>query len=367
MDEIRKGLENVIALETKIAYIDGMQGILKYRGHDINDLVNLSYDAVSYLLLRGNLPDDKELEVYSDQLKKERAISEDVLNVLTFCNFNIEAMDALRTAISYISHCDPDMDDNSSEANIRKGMRMIASFPTIVAAFYRIKSGQVPLEPDLNMSQGAYFLYMIRGTEATETEAEIIEKDFILSAEHELNPSTFATRLATSTLSDVYSAVIAGLCTLKGPLHGGARMEVMEMLDEVKSPERAGSYVADKIENHDRLMGFGHRVYKTYDPRGLIYKDLAREIADEKGNSIWFDIAESIEKAAFKEFVENKGKTIYPNVDFYSAVVYKYLEIPPRLATAVFAIGRISGWIAHCLEQYSDNRVIRPRAKFVEI
>ncbi|WP_406661936.1 citrate/2-methylcitrate synthase [Methanolobus sp. ZRKC3] len=367
MDEIRKGLENVIALETSIAFIDGEQGILKYRGHDINDLSKLSYYEVSHLLVKGSLPDGRELEDYSNELKQERFIPSDAMAVLSSCNFNIEAMDALRTTISYLSHCDSDMNGNSSEENIRKGMRMIAKFPVIVAMFYRIKTGQEIVEADTSMSHGANFLYMLRGERPSDLEAEIIEKDFILSAEHELNPSTFASRLATSTLTDIYSAIIAGVCTLKGPLHGGARMAVMEMLDEVGSVENAGLYVADKVNLHEKLMGFGHRVYKTYDPRARIYKELARQIAAEKGDLSWFEIAESIEKAAFKEFVENKGKTIYPNVDFYSAVVYKYLEIPPKLATAVFAIGRISGWIAHCLEQYSDNRVIRPRAKFVEI
>ncbi|MEZ5335120.1 MAG: citrate/2-methylcitrate synthase [Methanolobus sp.] len=190
-------------------------------------------------------------------------------------------------------------------------------------------------------------------------------KDLILSAEHELNPSTFALRISASTLSDLYSAVICGLCTLKGPLHGGARKGVMDMLDEIGTIENVKDYVLGKLERKEKIMGFGHRVYKTYDPRAVIYKDVARRLAIENGDCFWFDMAEEIEHILYHEFIELRGKPIYPNVDFYSAVIYKYLDIPAELATSIFAMGRVSGWIAHCMEQYADNRVIRPRAHFV--
>ncbi|MBP2029100.1 citrate synthase [Methanohalophilus levihalophilus] len=360
-----RGLENIIALESEITFIDGEQGILKYRGHDVQSLSSHSYDEVSYLLINGRLPDKFELDSYSKKLKQERVIGDDAIAILKFCNFNIEAMDALRTAVSYMSHCDPELNDNSAEANVNKGIRMIAKFPTMVAVFSRQRRGLDVIQPDLSLSHGANFLYMLKGSKPTDLESRVLESDFILSADHELNPSAFTARTIASTLSDIYSSVIGGLCALKGPLHGGARMAVMEMIDEIGSPENAERYVMDKVSNKQKLMGFGHRVYKTYDPRARVYKQLAREIAIESGNMLWFDIAEKIEEIAYREFVENKGKPIYPNVDFYSAVVYKYLDIPPKLATAVFAIGRSSGWIAHCLEQYSDNRLIRPRAKYV--
>jgi len=365
MEDIKKGLESVIALETSISYIDGINGILEYRGYNINDLSEMPYDAVSYLLIHGELPDEDELEAFSGQLRAERRIDEDTIEFMRRCPYGVEAMDALRTAVSYLSHHDPDMSDSSLDANMRKGIRLIAKFPTIVAAYYRITNGQEPIAPHPSLPHGANFLYMLRGEEPSELEARLMELDFILSAEHELNASTFSVRVAVSTLSDIHSAVIAGLSTLKGPLHGGARLAVMRMLEEVGSPERAEEYVLSLIADGQRVMGFGHRVYKTYDPRAKIYKRLAREIADERGDTRWFRIAESIEEAVQRELVEKQGKPLCPNVDFYSAVVYKYLHIPPEFATSLFAIGRISGWVAHCIEQYADNRVIRPRAKYV--
>jgi len=364
-DKFAKGLENVIALESRISFIDGEKGILEYRGFDIAELSKLSYEQVSYMLIKGNMPDEKELVEFSDNLKELRKITDSAFKVMRFCNYNIEAMDALRTTISYMSHCDPDLNDNSPEANLRKGMKMIARFPTVVASFSRVKNGLEEIEPDLELSHGANFLYMLRGTRPTDIEARILETDFILSADHELNPSTFTARTISSTLSDIHSSVIGGLCALKGPLHGGARMEVMEMVDEIGTVDEVEAFVMAKVQNHEKLMGFGHRVYKTYDPRAKVYKKLAKQIAEEQHDMLWFDIAEKIETIAYREFVQNKGKPIYPNVDFYSGIVYKYLGIPSKLATAVFAIGRISGWIAHCLEQYSDNRLIRPRAKFI--
>ncbi|WP_135611523.1 citrate/2-methylcitrate synthase [Methanococcoides sp. AM1] len=360
-----KGLENIVALESSITFIDGEKGILEYRGFDIAELADMSYEQVSYMLIYGRLPDRNELKSFSDELKELRTISDSAFNVIRFCNYNIEAMDALRTTISFMSHCDPDLNDNSPEANIRKGMRMIARFPTVVASFSRTKHGMEELEPDPELSHSANFLYMLRGTRPSELEARILETDFILSADHELNPSTFTARTIASTLSDIHSSVIGGLCALKGPLHGGARMAVMEAIDEIGSVDKVENFVIGKVEKHEKLMGFGHRVYKTYDPRAKVYKKLAKEIAEDRGDMLWFDIAERMEEIAYREFVGKKGKPIYPNVDFYSGVVYKYLDIPSKLATAVFAIGRISGWIAHCLEQYSDNRLIRPRAKFV--
>lgn len=366
MEEVKRGLENVVVLETSVSSIDGTEGVLRYRGFDINDLIYLPYDAVSYLLIQGKFPDESELAAYSAMLKEKRELGEYVLNVVQACNFNIEAMDALRTTISYMSHCDPDLNDNSREANLRKATNLVAKFPTIVAAFSRILKGEEPVSPDPTLTHGANFLYMLRGSRPTDIEAEVMEKDLILSAEHELNASSFASRITASTLSDLYSAIITGICTLKGPLHGGARMEVMNMLDEIPTPEAAEGYVMEKIAKKEKIMGFGHRVYMAQDPRTVIFKGLAKQLAESKGDMQWYRTAENIENTLFMEFMVKRGKPLYPNVDFYSGVVYKYLEVPPRLATAVFAAGRISGWIAHCMEQYADNRVIRPRAKYIE-
>jgi citrate synthase len=203
---------------------------------------------------------------------------------------------------------------------------------------------------------------MIRGSKPSQLEAEVMEKDFILSAEHELNASTFSSRVTASTLSDLYSAIVSGLCTLKGPLHGGARAEVINMIEEIACPENAEKFVLEKMAKKEKIMGFGHRVYKTHDPRGTIFKQLSRQLAEAKGDMHWYETAEAIENTIFCELVEKKGKPIYPNVDFYSGVIYKYMDIPPQLATSIFAIGRVSGWIAHCFDQYEKKRIIRPRA-----
>jgi citrate synthase len=203
---------------------------------------------------------------------------------------------------------------------------------------------------------------MLKGVKPSKLEAEVMEKDFILSAEHELNASTFSSRVTASTFSDLYSAIVSGLCTLKGPLHGGARAEVMTMLEEIACPENAEKYVLDKLAQKEKIMGFGHRVYKTYDPRGTIFKQLSKQLAEAKGDMYWYNMAETIENTVIRELVEKKGKPIYPNVDFYSGVIYKYMDIPAQLATAIFAIGRVSGWIAHCFDQYEKKRIIRPRA-----
>lgn len=362
MDEVKKGLEGVEVLTTRISYIDGDEGYLEYRGHDIRELADMDYETVSYLLLFGNLPSVEELADWSSRLRAERAIDENILEIIMTCNFNIEAMDALRTAISFESHCDVDLKDNSREANVRKAIRLIAKFPTIIAAFWRINNGQEVVQPDLELSHGANFLYMLRGERPSELEARIVETDFIISAEHELNASTFSARVTASTLSDLHSSVISGISTLIGPLHGGARMEVMQYLENIPTSEAAEEFIKNQIAHKKKIMGFGHRVYKTYDPRARIYKELARRIATEHPEERWFRIAETIENTVHTEFVEKKGKPIYPNVDYWSAVVYEYLGLSPRLATSLFAIARVSGWIAHIFEQYADNRLIRPRA-----
>jgi citrate synthase len=365
MDDIKKGLEGVEVLETRISYIDGNEGILEYRGHDINDLARRDYESISFLLMYGHMPDERELADFRQDLRGVRAMDEEIVRTIRICNFNIEAMEALRTAVSYQSHCDLDLKDMSTEANIRKAIRLISKFPTIVAAFYRIHNGLETVEPDPSLSHGANFLYMLNGRMPTDLEAETMETDFILSAEHELNASTFTARVTASTLSDMHSAIISGLNTLNGPLHGGARMAVMDYLVNLGTPEEAVEYVETLVANRKKIMGFGHRVYKTYDPRALIYKDMARRMAAEHPDKNYLAVAEAVEATVMREFVEKKGKPIYPNVDFYSAVVYMYMGIHPRLATALFAIARISGWVAHILEQYADNRLIRPRAKAI--
>ncbi len=365
MDNRKKGLEDVIAVETKIAYIDGIKGILAYRGINVADLMDNSFEEVSYLLLTGHLPDGSELSEYITTLRNERELDSGVIDILKICNNQADAMDVLRTAVSYISQYDTDYNDNSVDANTRKAIKLIAKFPTIVAAYYRIINGLEPVSPDSELEHGANFLYMVKGTRPTELEAEIMEKDMILSAEHGLNASTFASRITASTLSDIHSAIISGICTLKGPLHGGARLGAMNMLDEIGSIDNVESFVEECVKTKTRIAGFGHRVYKTYDPRAKVYRNLAKELSKADTENGWYEIAEKLEDVVNKEFVKKSGKIIYPNVDFYAAVAYKYLSIPAQLSTSIFALGRVAGWTSHCLEQYEDNRLIRPRAKFI--
>ena len=364
--EVIKGLEGVLALETSISSIDGKKGILKYRGYRIKDLAEHStFEEVLYLLWFKKLPTKKELTNFTKKLRSERQIDNKVLQIIKTCPRNASGMDVLRTAVSYLAQCDGDLKDNSFEANIRKGIRLAAKFPTVVAAYWRIKQGKNPIIPKSNLGHGENFLYMLTGKLPSKLHARIMELDFILTAEHEINASTFAARVAISTLSDLHSAVVCGISTLKGPLHGGARAEVYKMLEEIKVPKNAEKHVMNKIAKKQRIMGFGHRVYKAMDPRALIYKVELKKLAEEAKNNVWYDISIAIEKTVLRELVEKKGKPIYTNVDFYTAGIYKYLNIPVELSNAVFALGRIAGWTAHALEQYSDNRLIRPRAKYV--
>lgn len=365
MTDFKKGLEGIIALETEISYIDGEKGILEYRGYKIEQLADLSFDAVIYLLLHGKLPDTEELDKFSNMVKERRELDVRTKEVIHFYNFNIEAMDALMTAFAHMSQSDPDLNVNTPEGNIRKALRLISKAPTIVAYYQRIHEGKEIIGPNELLPHCSNFLYMLRGEIPTVLEAKILNLDFILSAEHELNASTFAVRVTASTLSDIHSAIISGIGTLKGVLHGGARLAVMNMMDEIGEVKNTEKYIMNLIENKQRIMGFGHRVYKVVDPRANIFRDLAKRLAEEKNDMRWYEMACKIEEVVTRELVEKQGKTIFMNVDFYSGVIYKYLGIPPKLATAIFALGRITGWLAHALEQYKDNRLIRPRAKYI--
>jgi citrate synthase len=364
VSDFKKGLEGVVALETEISYIDGLKGILEYRGHRIEKLAELSYEEVVHLLLHNRLPNNEELDNLANQLKMHRDLDPCTEDVIHFYNFNIEAMDALMTAVSHLSHSDPDLNDNSREANIRKAIRLISKAPTIVAYFQRIHDSKPIVKPNELLPHCANFLYMLRGKTPSVLESKIIDLDFILSTEHELNASTFAVRVTASTLSDIHSAICTGIGTLKGVLHGGARLAVMHLLDDIGSVDRTEDHIMNLIKNKQRIMGFGHRVYKVVDPRAAIFKDLARKLAEEKKNMMWYNIACKIDEVVTRELVEKKGRPIYVNVDFYSGVIYKYLGIPPKLATAIFALGRITGWLTHAIEQYENNRIMRPRAKY---
>lgn len=365
MGGFKKGLEGVIATETSISYVDGENGRLLYRGYDINELAEFSnFEEATYLLWFNRLPKKEELDNFRKILRSERGLDKKYLKVLKGCEGSIP-MDALRTSVSFISHFDADLTDNSFSANIRKGIRLAAKFPTIVASHWRLKQHMKPIEPRSDLAHGENFLYMLTGKIPNELSSHAMEQDFLLTAEHEINASTFTARIPVSTLSDLHSAIVAAICTLKGPLHGAAREEIYKLLDEIGIPENAESCIMDKLSKKEKISGFGHRVYKTMDPRAKILKRLARELAESKDDYMWFSISENVEKTVLRELVEKQQKPIYPNVDFYTAAIYKYLNIPMELTTSIFAIGRIAGWTAHCLEQYADNRLIRPLGEYI--
>ncbi|MCS7118495.1 MAG: citrate/2-methylcitrate synthase [Archaeoglobaceae archaeon] len=362
MIEVLDGLKDVIACETKISRIELVDGkaILEYRGYDIRDLAkNSCYEEVAYLLLYGELPKKYELQDFRIELAERRELPPQIIGLLTHLPQYTHPMVVLRTSISYLGSLDRLKDLKTREENLEKSKNLIAKIPTIIAYYHRIRIGKNLIPPTLELSHSANFLYMLNGLEPSRIAEKALDADLILHAEHELNASTFAARIAASTLADMYACVVAATGTLMGPLHGGAAQEVMKMLREVATPRRAEEYVKKKLEKGEKLMGFGHRIYKSIiDPRSEILRDLAIELA-KKGNPIWFEISEAIAENAYKY------KKLLPNVDFYSASVYANLGIPDDLFVNMFAMGRISGWLAHIIEQYESNKLIRPRAKYV--
>lgn len=359
---VNEGLEGVIACKSSISRVDieGDRAILEYRGYDIHDLAKHStFEEVVYLLLFGELPSKSELELFSEELKELRELPPQIIGLLTHLPPFTHPMVVLRTAVSYLGSMDKYIHFKSHEKSLQKAKNLIAKFPTIVAYYHRIRTGQNLIHPNDDLGHAANFLYMLHGREPTKTEERSLDLDFILHADHELNASTFAARIAASTLADIYACVVAATGTLMGPLHGGAAQKVMEMLREVAVPWRAGAYVKEKLEKGERIMGFGHRVYRNVmDPRTIELKALAKKLADEKDPK-WFNISEAIAEAVYKY------KKLLPNVDFYSASVYANLGIPDDLFISIFAIARIAGWSAHIIEQYETNRLIRPRALYV--
>ncbi|SMO33859.1 citrate synthase [Melghirimyces algeriensis] len=354
---VAKGLEGVVALTSQISSI--VDGVLTYRGINIDELAEkASFEEVMFLLWNGRLPKQDEMDQLKEQLGSQAQLPEGILKHLKDYPRDIHPMAALRTAVSSLAMFDPEADDNSQEVNRRKAISLVAKVPTIVAALYRLNKGMDPVEPKSDYGYAKNFVYMLHGKEPEETEVTAIDKALILHADHELNASTFAARVSTATLTDMYSAITAAIGTLKGPLHGGANERVMLMLEEIGSLDRVEEVIKQKLENKEKIMGFGHRVYKDGDPRAKHLREMSRQLAELNGDQKWYQMSVKI-----NELVE-ETKGLKPNVDFYSASTYHYLGIPRNLFTPIFAISRMSGWTAHVLEQYSDNRLIRPRAEY---
>lgn len=352
-----KGLEGVTATTSAVSSIIG--STLTYRGYDINELAERStFEEVVYLLWFGELPTKQQVDDLKQDLAKNRELKPRIIDLIRTFPRDANAMVALRTAVSALAFYDPLSEEMSVEANQQKAVRLVAKLPTIVAVIQRIRSGQDPVSPDPNLNEAANFLYMLNDKRPTDLEAHVMDVALVLHADHELNASTFAARVAASTLADMDSAVVAALCTLKGPLHGGANEAVMKTLEKVGVPENVVQYVQDALARKERIMGFGHRVYKEGDPRARVLKRMSQQLAEETGNPKWYDMSSRMED----EVRGDKG--LLPNVDFYSASVYTYLGIPRDLFTPIFAMSRVGGWTAHILEQFSDNRLIRPRAEY---
>jgi citrate synthase len=355
-----KGLEGVVAAETAVSDIDGRKGLLYYVGYDIHDLAeNATFEEITYLLHHLELPTPAQLDELRDQLAREREPNEFVMELIPALAKACAPMSMLRTAVSASSAKDPDGWDTSEEANYRKAIRLVAVFPTMVAYYDRLRKDQQLVPPDESLSQAANFLYMLKGDKADDESARIFDVCLVLHADHTMNASTFAARVCAATLSDIHSAITAAIAALKGPLHGGANEAVMRMIKEIEVPEKARDYILKKFENKEKVMGFGHRVYKTEDPRATHLRRMAKELAEKTGDGKNYEISQVIEKTVMDE------KGIYPNVDFYAASVYGYLQIPTDLFTPIFACSRVAGWTAHVREQYADNRLIRPDHGYV--
>jgi len=353
------GLRNVVAGESGISSIDGQKGVLAYRGIDIHELAERStFEEVVFLLHRGTLPTRAQLQEMHESLARERALPEGVMTLLRGLPARTHPMTALRTAVSALGAFDPDGENHGEAARARKAVRLTAQMATAVAAVDRRRRGLEPVTPDQAHPHAASFLRMLTGTPPSASAARAMDVALVLHADHEFNASTFAARVAASTLADVHGAVTAALATLKGPLHGGANEAVMQMLEAVGDPARAEGWVREAFAHKRKIMGFGHAVYRTEDPRATHLRRLSRQIGEEVGERRWYDLSERVEAAVRAQ------KGLYANVDFYSASLYRALGIPTDLFTPVFAVARVAGWTAHVLEQLGNNRLIRPESEY---
>jgi citrate synthase len=358
-DKPTKGLADVVAASTALSDIDGMTGRLFYRGYDIHDLAGrTTFEEAAHLLQCGTLPSNGELAAYGAELVQGRALGALVEANIPEIAEKQAPMEALRTLVSLSGAEDPDKDSNTAEANRRKAARLTAQQPILVARFHAARSGTTVPEADPELSIAANFLLQITGQQPGPRQVEIFDTCLVLHADHTMNASTFAARVCAATLSDMHSAVVAAIGTLKGPLHGGANEQVMRTLQSI-APDQVAQAVRQKLAAGEKIMGFGHRVYKTEDPRATHLRDMSRELAEAAGDDTFYRMSREMEKVVLEE------KGLYPNVDFYAATVYHYLGIPTDLFTPVFSVSRMSGWTAHVIEQHADNRLIRPDSEYI--
>jgi citrate synthase len=354
------GLRGVVAAQSKIGDVNGEEGILIYQGYNIHDLAEHSTFAETvFLLWNGRLPKADELDALQKEFRANYEVPAEVLEMMKHFPKTADPMDVLRTTVSALDFYDKDGHNTSPEAAMKTAVKLTGQLPTIVAAWDRIRNGKDVVAPDTGLSIAENFLYMLRGEKPDAEEAKMLDICLILHADHELNASTFTTRVVAGTLADIYGAVTAGIAALAGPLHGGANTKVMESLLQIGEVENVEPWLDKKLENKQKVMGIGHAVYKTEDPRATWLRKFSKQMGEKTGNMKWFEMSQKLENLMH----EKKG--MYPNVDFYSASTYYMMGIPLDLYTPIFAISRIAGWTGHILEQYANNKLIRPRAEYV--
>jgi len=361
----KAGLEDVVAGESAICFLDGDRGVLAYQGYDIHDLADaergVSFEECCYLLWHGRLPTRADLGDLQTQLAAARILPEPILRAMKMLP-PVDGMDALRTLTSMLGHYDRDTAEKTPQANYRKAVRLTGQLASIVATWGRMAGGGGHIDPDPALGHAANFLYMLTGRRPNAMESRAFDVSLVLHADHELNASTFAARVSAATLTDIHSAIVGAIGALKGPLHGGANAEVMKMLLEIgrdAGADRAEAFVRGKLARKEKISGFGHRVYHTEDPRATHLRRFSKSLGEKAGEPQWFEMSQRIEALVKAE------KKLNPNVDFYSATMFYSLGIPIDLYTPIFAVSRISGWTAHVLEQYANNRLIRPRTEYI--
>lgn len=357
MSEANKGLEDIVAAPSSVCSI--VDGVLRYRGIEIEELASQSnFEETVYLLWNGKLPSQADLETLRADFDDQSSLPEPVLKALELMPKTANFMDVLRTAVSWMGLVDCDEADNSSEANHKKAIRLTAQLPAIVATWEHLRNHRTPIHPKKGVGLAANFLYMLSGKEPTALAVETFDKALILHADHEFNASTFSARVTAATLSDLHSAIVSAIGTLKGPLHGGANTRVMQTLSQIGEVSNVEAYLDEALAKKERIMGFGHRVYKTGDPRARVLKAMSEKLGKEAGDTKWFEMSTKLES------LMTAKKGLLPNVDFYSASTYHILGIPHDMYTPIFAMSRIAGWTAHVMEQHENNRLIRPRAEY---
>jgi citrate synthase len=362
MTTIAKGLEGVVFTESKLTFINGSEGILTHLGIPIQEWVeNSTFEELSLALLLGRLPHADELSKFDVDLKANRAIPAELLSVIQSFPKGINPMQALRTAISYLGLLDTQSEDTSEAGRQAISLRLIAQFATVTAAINRAQNGQEIVPPRQDLTHAGNFLYMLNGKEPTPEQSRLFDIALVLHVDHGMNASTFTAIATESTLSDQYSCIVSAIGAMKGPLHGGANEAVMDMLDEIGTPDKAAEYINAKIDRKEKIMGVGHRVYKYFDPRSRVLRDYAEHVANKEGKSQYYQILEIIEKTVVDRF---GAKGIYPNVDFYSGTVYSDLGIRKEYFTPIFALARVSGWCASVIEYSRDNRLLRPDSDY---